>query len=221
MSIADPRDPLSLSNAFRRKRDARLRQIIQSRLGSGTFRILDLGGSGYYWERFGHDFLDMYDVEVTMMNIEPAEMDGDLSGRVFAKQGDACSTGYPDNAFDFVHSNSLVEHLRSWDNMKKFAREVRRLAPSYYVQTPSWWFPVDPHFYKVPGFHWMPRRLRRVLLQRFPVAYSGRLPDREQAEDAIDDCQLLSASQLRQLFPDARIEREKVVGLTKSLIAVR
>jgi len=51
----------------------------------------------------------------------------------------------------------------------------------------------------------------------------GRGP-KQSIDAAMEDIQainLLSASQLRELFHDSRIEREKFCGLTKSIIAIR
>ncbi len=42
-----------------------------------------------------------------------------------------------------------------------------------------------------------------------------------QAKGEWEEITLLAARDLRRLFPDAEIHREKVLGLTKSLIAVR
>src|SRR3546814_10323990 len=69
----------------------------------------------------------------------------------------------PYRSFDIAHSNSVIEHVITWDNMKNFARETRRVAAWHYVQTPYFWFPVDPHFYKLPFYHWLPRPLRAKL----------------------------------------------------------
>jgi len=80
---------------------------------------------------------------------------------------------------------------------------VRRLAPTFFVQTPNYWFPVEPH-YKLPFVQFLPRSLRR--------AVTGNDPDL---------IRLLSARELRRLFPEARLWRERVCGLTKSLVAIR
>ena len=37
--------------------------------------------------------------------------------------------------------------------MRAFAAETKRLADNYYIQTPYFWFPIDPHYYRIPLFH--------------------------------------------------------------------
>lgn len=218
MGFNDPRDPKSLSNKFRAKRDVLLRQLITARPAMGVpFRILDLGGSDYYWQRFGMDFLTRHRIEVTLLNLEPSEM-GESPLRTMA--ADACSVPAEDNSFDFVHSNSVIEHVGTWENMQRFAGEVRRLAPSYYVQTPNWWFPIEPHFYKAPFFHWMPKEVRARLLYHFSLAHAGKIRPMDKARKAVESVKLLGAGQMRELFPDARLIRERFAGLTKSLIAI-
>jgi hypothetical protein len=219
MGLNDPRDPKSLSNKFRAKRDLILRETIMAHREIGKpIKVLDLGGSDYYWQRFGLDFLRQHRIEVTLLNLQPAEM-GDLPLKTMV--ADACCVPAGDNSFDIVHSNSVIEHLRSWENMKRFAGEVRRLAPTYYVQTPNWWFPIEPHFYKAPFFHWLPKEIRARILYHFSVAHAGKIRPLDKARDCVESAKLLSASQIRELFPDAHLIREKFAGLTKSLIAIR
>jgi len=181
-------------------------------------RVLDLGGTQEYWQNIGLPFLQDNGFQVTILNSDQCEL-GEGPFQVLV--GDACNVGCGDMAFDFVHSNSVIEHVGTWDRMRMFAHEVRRLAPSYYVQSPNWWFPLDPHFYKVPFFHWLPTGMRASLLQYLPIAHAGRIPTPEAAERVVAGTQLLSSLQMRRLFPDGTLVRERFAGLTKSLIMIR
>src|SRR3546814_2616362 len=97
----------------------------------------------------------------------------------------------PYRSFDIAHSNSVIEHVITWDNMKNFARETRRVAAWHYVQTPYFWFPVDPHFYKLPFYHWLPRPLRAKLLMRLPLAHAGKISTLERSEEHTSEPQSL------------------------------
>ncbi len=214
MALNDPKDVTSLSYRLRSKRDRFLREFLLR----GGRTIIDLGGTSDYWRRVGLDFLKDNGFTVTIVNIEETELG---EGPFKCMVGNACQIDLPDNSFDIVHSNSVIEHVGGWDQVSAFAGEVRRLAPAYYVQTPNWWFPVDPHFWKVPFFHWMPEAVRTELLARFSIATAGRISDRKVARQIVEDTRLVTGRQMRDLFPDAEFRGEPFLGLTKSWIATR
>lgn len=225
-SWADARSSASLSTWFRRRRDNLLRELILARRCgvSGTFRILDLGGTADYWRRVGFEWLEANDVDITCVNYIATEFGASEreSSRLRCIVGDATAmTDHADQSFDFVHSNSVIEHVGRWPQMRAFANEVRRLAPAYYVQTPYFWFFFDPHFHRVPFYHWLPESLRLKLLRRFQVGWSKAQPDVDRAMSLVLSNVLLDLSQFRALFPDAEHRFERIALLPKSLIAIR
>jgi SAM-dependent methyltransferase len=121
-------------------------------------------------------------------------------------QADARELPFADGEFDIAYSNSLIEHLPPTDRAR-VAAEMARVGRRLFVQTPNRWFPVEPHAL-LPLVHWLPRRLGRRLWR---LGVTG---------EPFDDIRLLDARELRRLFPGARIVRERVGPLTKSLIAV-
>ncbi len=127
---------------------------------------------------------------------------------------------FADQSFDIVHSNSVIEHVGRWGDMQRIANEVRRLAPRYFVQTPDYWFPLEPHF-RVPFFHWLPEPWRIALVRSRNCVAFPRATSFDQAANYIEDSSLLDATGFTSLFPEARIGRERIFGLSKSLIAVR
>ena len=223
--LADPRDENSLSTKLRRKRDVQLRALISAISAErGSVRILDMGGTLEYWSRVGIAFLREHRVTITVVNLVASEISADRSDLdIFTTAvGDACDlTEVGDNAFDLAHSNSVIEHVLTWENMKRFAAETRRVSPYYYVQTPYFWFPIDPHYYSFPLFHWLPRPTRASILSNFPIAHSGRIQGVDNAYSAVDAARLLDAKQFRFLYPDADVTFERFAGLRKSMLAVR
>jgi hypothetical protein len=105
-------------------------------------------------------------------------------------------------------------------DMEMFAWNVRRLAPRYYVQTPNFWFPYEPHF-RFPGFQYLPVSLRTHLIMAASLGFFPRITDRSQAREIVRTHQLISGRRMRELFPDATISFEKFWGLNKSVIAIR
>ena len=63
---------------------------------------------------------------------------------------------------------------------------------------------------------------RKTLCSRGPVAAAfPKAPTIDDAQRFIEDSNLLDARRFMHLFPDAKLERERAYGFTKSLIAVR
>jgi hypothetical protein len=204
--------------AFRRRRfELFLRLVDQVLLHRETCRILDIGGEPQYWSNVA-DMFGKRRWQITLVNQigYPVE-----DTRLVSLIGDARDlTSFADMSFDLVHSNSVIEHVGRWHDMQAMAREVRRLAPSYFVQTPYFWFPMEPHC-STAFFHWLPESVRVSMLMRRPRGIWGQAPDVDTAMRQIQTAVLLDYRMLETLFPDAAIHREHFLGLTKSLIAVR
>jgi hypothetical protein len=92
----------------------------------------------------------------------------------------------------------------------QLAEEIRRLGRSYFVQAPNRWFPIESQTW-LPFGSYLPRRL---LIPLVKLLREPRLAIRS-------DRRWLTATQMRRLFPDARIVRERVLGMTKSIIAIK
>jgi Methyltransferase domain len=145
--------------------------------------------------------------DLAITGVDRVERPGYAAGRRRFVQADAAALPFADGEFEIAYSNSVVEHIVDPRERSRFADEVRRVGRRYFVQTPNRWFPVEPHSL-LPLVHWLPRSLGRRLW-RFGV--SG---------DPFDETLLLGPRELRRLFPDARIVRERLGPLTKSIVAV-
>jgi hypothetical protein len=213
LQYADAQQDHSLSNRLRDARFRRFATMVEAI--PRPMRILDIGGTIAFWRHRG--WVGREDVQIVMVNLQPQPSESNVKGRV----GDA--TALPelaDGSFDVVFSNSVIEHLFTWENQQRMAREVRRIGRAYWVQTPNYRFPIEPH-YLTPCWHWLPRRLRIAALRRWQFGGRGPQPDPALAAANVDEIRLLSAPDLRQLFPDAQLVPERFAGLVKSWIAVR
>jgi hypothetical protein len=56
-------------------------------------------------------------------------------------------------------------------------------------------------------------------VRRFALGWYPRIPDAASAREHVRAHHLLSAAELSGLFPAARLHRERLLGLTKSLVA--
>jgi hypothetical protein len=203
--------PGSISSRMRRRRFRWFERLTEAL--PRPLRIIDLGGRNEFWER--HDWAGRGDVRITLVNIvDQPRRHGNIEPRV----GDATDLGeYPDRAFDVAFSNSVIEHLGTRARQASMAREARRVARAYWVQTPNYWFPIEPHFL-FPGWQWMPRAVRAELLHRLPVGGRPACPDRRRARQRVESIRLLSRRQLESLFPGAAIVPERYGGVVKSWI---
>ena len=208
--MADRRDPRSLSAWFRQRRSRHLRALLESL--PRPLRVLDVGGGSAFWEQMAIDGVD-----VVLVNLDPQET---KPGFAFLQLDARDLSSLADRAFDVVVSNSVIEHVGTVDDQRAVAGEIRRVGLRYYVQTPNRRFPVDPH-YLIPLFHLLPRSIQVWLLRHFDIGWLTRAPSREEAERIIDSIRLLTAQDLRALFPDGTLWRERFLGLTKSLVIYR
>jgi Methyltransferase domain len=213
-------NPDSIGSKFRAERIRKLISIISKVYEeSGRVKIIDVGGRKNYWQVLSQELLVKYKVHITIVNL-PGEILPSSEEHYDFIHGDACNLNFLGNdSFDIVHSNSVIEHVGSWQNMLSFAKEVKRLAPNFYVQTPYFWFPIEPHF-MCPFFHWLPRPIRISLIMNFDLGNHHRSKDVNEAATKLESYRLLDKQMLQALFPDSVIEHESFLGFTKSLIAV-
>jgi SAM-dependent methyltransferase len=111
---------------------------------------------------------------------------------------------FPDDAFDLAYSSSVIEHLEPAQR-EAFAKELKRVARGWYVQTPAYSFPVEPHAL-LPFAHWLPPAIRRPYWR---LGVAGEW----------EDVRLLKRAELERLFGPAVAER--MGPLAKSWISVK
>jgi methyltransferase family protein len=211
--LADDGSTESLSHRLRERRFLLFDRLVEHM--PRPLSILDLGGTNEFWERRG--WADRDDVSITLVNLDIQER---RHSNIHPSVGDATDLSeYGDNAFDVAFSNSVIEHLFTFDSQSRMASEACRVARAYWVQTPNFWFPVEPHFL-VPAWHWLPERTRVAILRRRGVGWAGRCPDAELARSIVQEHRLMRRHELARLFPRAEIVPERFGGLVKSWTAV-
>ena len=210
--LADNTKPGSVAARLRRRRFRLFRELIAPL--ERPVQVLDIGGTPAFWETLGPEA--HADLEVVILNRKQLPVRWPNFSSI---EGDATDlTQFRSAAFDVAFSNSVIEHVGDWDAQRRMAEELVRVGRHYYVQTPNRLFPIEPHFL-VPGFQFLPVNLRVGLVRRFNLGWYKRIPDAHRAREHVLSHQLLSASQMRRLFPNATLYRERVFGLTKSLIS--
>ena len=135
---------------------------------------------------------------------------------------------FEDDYFDIIHCNSVIEHVtidrkQQWllqsqkeftevafERQKRFANEIRRVGKSYFVQTPNKSFVLESHTW-LPLIQFLPRHL---------LIKTIRFLNKWWIKKTSPDWNLLVERQMKELFPEAVIIKERVLGLTKSLVAI-
>lgn len=160
---------------------------------------------------------------IDILNIHPISYQSSAhpNHSISTMLGDACALDIPDGTYDVVFSNSVIEHVGTWENQLRFAREVRRVGSKLWIQTPAREFFIEPH-YIAPFIHWFPKNLQKRLLRHFTIWGWLAKPNAEQIEDMVNEIRLLSLSEMKALFPDCEIFKERFLFFfTKSYTAFR
>lgn len=186
----------------------------QFRPGAET-TILDVGGSPFNWQ-----LIDC-DAQITSLNLEHwPDVRTTAPAQFTFVRGDGTRLPFVDGCFDIGYSNSVIEHLFTYEQQQRFAAEMRRSADGLWVQAPARSFPIEPH-YLTPLIHFLPKRWQKKLLRNFTVFGLITRPSQPQIDSIVEEIRLVTYDEMKALFPDCLILREKVLFLTKSLIAVR
>lgn len=199
---------------FRHFRGSRITEFYATHRITKDSCVLDIGGTPSIWELAGSMGYPI--PRVTLLNLGKP---GDLPPWADWIDADARAIPFPARSFDLAFSNSVIEHLGTLENQAAMAREVARVARAYWVQTPDIRFPFEPH-YLAPFVHWVPRKYRHLAAHLTPWAMIVR-PTSAEIRDRIAEIRLLSAVEMRALFPDARLITERFSGWPKSLVVSR
>lgn len=237
--LTDITDPRSVGARLRARRWS---QFIRAFPNLRRMRVLDLGGEISAWR-----LAPVRPAELVLLNLPPVtDFEGE-AGWATRVIGDACDppTDLDGERFDLVYSNSVIEHVGGHTRRIALANSVRRFADRYWVQTPYRFFPVEQHTL-VPLMQFLPVAARSRIVRIWPLGnvrqtYKGspqtaggreryqldsepqRLRDVSiyHATRNVLSIELLSVTEMQFLFCDAKIIRERLAGLTKSIIAFR
>lgn len=166
-------------------------KLFSQHLSGAGLTLLDVGGSA----GVDCEFLQLYSQfsETVIANLESSfqELDGFRVSKILA---DGRQLPFAAKSFDWVFSNAVIEHVGDWTDQEHFAQEIRRVAcRGYFVTTPNRYFPLEPHTL-LPCYQFLPIRLQRRVARYSP----GYVREYEQIN-------LLSAAQMRRLFPEAEV----------------
>lgn len=213
LSNADQTKENSVSSRQRKKRFGFFLEYCREL--KKPLKIIDLGGSDYYWKHL--EMTDNSDFEILILNNEIQDT-GSFRNIRFMKKDVKELSFIEDKEYDLVYSNSLIEHLNTFEEQKKLAKEISRIGKRFFIQTPNFYFPVEPHFL-FPFFQFLSVKMKTKLISKHNLGWYERQTDPEKAEELARSVRLLKENELKDIFPGCKIYKEKYFQLTKSFIA--
>ncbi len=206
--VLDGANPRSVSAKARGRRWAELMRRFPD---LDQMKILDLGGRPQFWRD-----APVRPASVTTVNLIDLPAPEPWITTLVA---DACADRWTHGTFDLVISNSLLEHLGGMARRKQFADVVHAASNRWWIQTPYRYFLIEPHWF-FPGFQFLPLATRIFITRRWPLGYR-RAKTWEQAYEVTQEVELVTITEMRTLFPEGDLWKERMAGLVKSLVAVR
>lgn len=208
-----------ISHAFRRKRMKAFEEFYFEQIRGGVspsernITVLDVGGTLDFWKSMNFKYFDTASIE--LLNLRKIQVPESYRN-VTSIAGDATDMHqYADKSFDLVFSNSVIEHVGDYEAQKKMAAEIRRIGKHYYLQTPNRNFLMEPHFL-FPFFHFLPVKARMFLVKRMKLGVMPKAKNDKEALEIVQSVRLMTEKELRTLFPQAEMHKEKFLFMTKS-----
>jgi hypothetical protein len=204
-------DPQSWGNKFRDKRFKFLSAKLETM--PKPVKILDIGGLESFWTNRGYG--DNPDYHITILNLEKGESLHTNINMIAGNAIDLKEIG--DKEFDLAFSNSVIEHLHTFENQISMASEVQRVGSLHFVQTPNKHFLVEPH-YILPFFDYLPAKIKYFILTKTKLSRLKKWTDAD-ARQYISEIRLLTFSEYKRIFPKSKMYKELFMGLVKSFTA--
>ena len=207
----------SFVNQFRQKRFELLKNGIEKLIQKDHFKILDIGGDIQYWKNIGWQHPAC---KIHLLNLYESKVPENETHQFSSSVGNGLSLEYKKGEVDLIFSNSVIEHVGSYANQQIFASEVRRVSDKYIVQTPSIWFPLEPHSL-IPLFQFLPHPIRALLIMTFNINYFPKAKTYKAAIKVSHSTLMFTHKRFKQLFPEAEIQVERFLGIPKSYTAIK
>ena len=131
-----------------------------------TIKICDVGGTYRFWFIFPFEKFEEIKFQITLINLQEIVSSEEENYKNIIQHKNVSfsqeiGSGYDLNHiksdfYDLSHSNSVVEHVGDWKNIKSFMYEVIRVGKYHFIPTPkllvpcrtSLFFTISPLFPK-------------------------------------------------------------------------
>lgn len=193
-------------------------ELLQQHLAlRGDERILDIGGQV---DNQAKQVIERSrdKSRITAVNILPEHLHAIRAAYPGVRSliADARQLPFGDREFDVVYSNAVIEHVGDFASQKRMADEVRRVGKRWFLTTPNRWYPFEFHV-RMPLISWLPPGLMHKAARMWGYDHVRR---RYHSGIDYSDVQLLTARQVRELFPDSLILKPRVTFWPETLVIV-
>ena len=79
---------------------------------------------------------------------------------------------------------------------------------------------IEPHFL-FPGFQFLPFNIKAKMIQYCNLGHYKKCPNYDDALELAREIRLLTKKEMSNLFPEAQIFCENLLGFTKSFVAYK
>lgn len=169
-------------------------------------RLLEIGtGSG----GIAHYFANHPSIQIEVHGVDVVDNRQIREGFTFSLV-EGTTLPFPNQAFDVVLSNHVIEHVGALDCQHHHLREIRRVLRQDgigYLAVPNRWMLVEPH-YTLAFLSWLPHDWRSKYLKwRRGVAFY--------------DCEPLTLPQAHHLFQESGLDYENIgVAALRAMLAL-
>jgi hypothetical protein len=180
--------------------------------------LLDVGGYPWFWTHYPQPVQQIHTLNVHEI---PWSCESAPDHNILALTGDGCALGFPSGSYDISFSNSVIEHVGSWEQQQQFAAELRRVGGRLWVQTPAYECPIEPHYLTL-FVHYLSGATQKKILRWCSLWGWIERPSKEYIDWMVNTTRLLRKSEMRSLFPDCEVLTERMLWfIPKSYIAIR
>lgn len=169
----------------RRLKAMKIERLLELDVGTTPLRMLEVGcGSGGISHYFGTHPSGRFDMHAVDVKDSRAVTEG-----YAYQQVSHTKLPFPDDSFDTVISNHVIEHVGDEAAQLSHLQELRRVlrpAGSGYLAVPNRWMIVEPH-YRLAFLSWLPETWRSGYLRLFRNATHY-------------DCRPLEMAELEEMF---------------------
>ena len=122
--------------------------------------VLDVGFNNIEYSEIDNYLEKVYPYpeKITALGVETSEIFKANYPKVNAVIYDGDHFPFPDQAFDIVWSNAVLEHVGDRNKQIQFLKEIKRVGKGAFITTPNKYFPVEIHTRTIL-LHFLPQKI--------------------------------------------------------------